>query len=199
MRFEAFRTALSSGFMDAIRQLASVVGMMRTDIDGIRSSVARLSYRQSQVIRRRTFPAKITSWTPYSGDSSPYWRWRYGWQEVRPNYAGTPKPTWVTFTGSRSSTRTADQAATNGMEYGNVQASSSAGYGGPGILMQYQPTGNYPPDYKLVPIGGTYLTTGDTGAASYEVVVDMHEETDDTGVYRYWFSMANAHDGPCPE
>lgn len=111
--------------------------------------------------------ARITSSTVLATN-----RWRYSWQEVRPNAAGTA---WVTVSGGFTQ-------ATHGYAYNAIEAgNNSSGVQGNGVNLA-----NLPGTFALQPLGankavvelrGPYLTAG--------------------GVMSWWISAVNAVDGAC--
>lgn len=135
----------------------------------------------SKGVRKPYFLAKITEHVLITAN-----KYRYSWSEVViGNAEDTNKEGGLS--GNRDSF--ADGAALNLCEINNTSSTVA-----PGVRVS---GGSYPGSYSMRPIGE------DSAGGTAEPVVVMFQmrESDpaSAGTMRYYFCLANAHDGTCPE
>jgi len=130
-------------------------------------------------IQRRYILAKITANDQIGSD----WRWKYAWTEV---ILDATDDGFDTPTGALSGT-VGENYALNTCEANNDGTDV-----GPGVETD---GAAYPAGFNPMAIGQLANATAESGGI--DVVVPMFLMRDDEGNLRYFFSMANAHDGTC--
>ena len=124
--------------------------------------------------------AKITANDKIGSD----WRWKYAWTEVVLDASD----------GTSFTDKTSGLPGTVGTDYAlNLCEASNDGTDvGPGVETN---GADYPAGFDPMAIG--QLTSEAAESGGIDVVVPMFLMRDDAGNLRYFFALANAHDGTC--
>ena len=130
-------------------------------------------------VKRPYILAKITANDQIGSD----WRWKYAWSEVI-----------LDATDDGFDAKTGGLSGTVGTDYAlnTCEANNDGTDVGPGVETN---GAAYPAGFNPMAIGQLANAAAESGGI--DVVVPMFLMNDDEGNLRYFFSMANAHDGTC--